>query len=66
MRLTIASPWASSFSQATPHPPSFVGHPLPAERAGVESTSDTGPLRWGEGGDPAVAGEPGEGSFPFQ
>jgi hypothetical protein len=55
-------------SQVTPHPARFpmkcigtAGHPLPRERAGTKNTSDGCPLPWGEGGDPAVAGEPGEG-----
>jgi hypothetical protein len=35
----------------------------PRERASAKNVSDNGPLLWGEGGDPAVAGEPGEGSL---
>ena len=42
-----------------------AGHPLPKGEGCAGNTSDSCPLLWGEGGDPAVAGEPGEGSFPF-
>jgi hypothetical protein len=31
--------------ERTPHPPSYVGHPFPWERA---SSQDHSPLRWGE------------------
>ena len=70
MRLTVASLWCSSLSQVTPHPARSGWSKRrqratlsPRERAGTKNTSDSGPLPWGEGGDPAAAGEPGEGSF---
>ena len=69
VRLRIASRWASSPSQVTPHPARFpmkcigtAGHPLPKGEGCAENRSDSCPLPWGEGGERS---EPGEGSFPF-
>ena len=69
VRLTIATGWASSPSQVTPHPARFpikcigtAGHPLPKGEGRAENTSDNCTLPWGEGGERS---EPGEGSFPF-
>src|SRR5208337_3918671 len=50
--------------EETPHPPSFVGHPLPWERAAISGARGgyrDRPLPWGEGGplpalSPAGAG----------